>query len=155
MLMVRFQIERDGILKVTVNAKGDVTLDISNGEAQAALDFIRALQSEQRIALQANPFQGRQRVTLEVDDPKPQALQPISKGTRPGVHTPHDGALNRSQYDAWEYLAENDCEVGVHLNALGRHLNISSSAAGQRCYTLIKLGYARRVAMGRYRALTP
>jgi hypothetical protein len=111
-------------MKVTINHKGEVELDISNGDGQAAMDLIRSLQADAR--------------RKHVDMAK--------------VST---GRLNALQFKTWEFLAENDCEVGVHVDAIGRHLGITPGAAGQRCYTLVSLGYASRVSNGRYRALTP
>lgn len=115
-------------MKVKVNAKGEVELDVSNGESDEALRLIYKLQADARKSAAAP------------------GLDPTKIRT---------GALNRTLYEVWEVLVENDCEVGVSIDAVSRQIGINNSAAGQRLLNLVKAGYARRVTLGRYRAETP
>ena len=114
-------------MEVKVNAAGEVVLNVTNGDGQAAMDIIHALQADARKA-------------------QSQKIDPLKTPT---------GPLSKKQYEVWEYLCENDCEVGVSLNAMGREIGITDGAVGQRMQDLIKLGYARRVSTGRYRAEIP
>ena len=118
-------------MKVNVKADGTVELEVSNGEGQAAIDLIHALQADARR----------------------QAADAAANVSRAALA--QSGGLNSVQYQAWEVLCENDCVVGVTVAAIARELKIKHSTASQRLLTLVKLGYAERVATGRYRAVTP
>lgn len=114
-------------MEVKVNAAGEVVLNVTNGDSQAALDLIHALQTDARKA-------------------QSQKIDPEKVST---------GPLTKYQYLVWEYLCENDCTSGVTLNAMARALGISDGAVGQRLQHMVTLGYAVRVSSGRYRAEIP
>jgi DNA-binding MarR family transcriptional regulator len=61
--------------------------------------------------------------------------------------------LNRLQYRTWEYLVENDNPEGTHVSQVGRSFGISRTTANTRLLVLERMGYAKRVAKGYYRAL--
>lgn len=61
--------------------------------------------------------------------------------------------LNKLQYETWTWLIENDRNNGVHHSAMARFMGITEKAASQRLMTLRRLGYAKRVGAGKYRAI--
>lgn len=121
-------------MKVTINSDGEVTLDITNGDGQAALDLIHALQGDVK----------RQKSAEERREVHRQAAAKV------------DGSpLNVLQYRTWEYLCGNDCNDGIHVSSVGKAFGITNSAANTRLVALTNLGYAKRVHRGYYRAIIP
>ena len=120
-------------MKVTVNACGDVILDVSNGDGQAALDLIHALQADARKKKDS------------------EAHSTTMKESRTIVG---DSGLNKIQYRTWEYLCEQDRTDGIHVSAVAQSFGISTPAANTRLIVLVKMGYAKRVHRGYYRAMT-
>jgi len=124
-------------MKVTVTANGEVVLDITNGDGQAALDLIHALQEDARRKEVSASRQEASRAAA--------TMVPIS-GTK---------ELNEIQYRTWSYLCDNDVAGGVHVSQVAHAFGINNMAANSRLLTLHKAGYAERTAKGYYRALTP
>lgn len=60
--------------------------------------------------------------------------------------------LNTLQYETWTWLIENDSEHGIHFTSMARTMRVSEKAASQRLMRLVSMGYAERVAAGKYRA---
>lgn len=120
-------------MKVTVIIDGlEVAMEVAAGDGQAALDLIRTLQSD---------AQRKQDTTLR-------------SGTAKDAKTPSGtGELNSIQYRTWSYLVENDTPNGVHVSSVARGFGISNAAANSRLLTLEKLGYAKRIHKGYYRAV--
>jgi hypothetical protein len=115
-------------MKVNVKADGTVELDVSNGEGQAALDLIHALQADARASA---------RLVEEV------------AATRQA----ESAGLSQLLYRTWEYLVENDRPDGVHVSAVARAFGINDSAASERMQALLKAGNAKRSRRGYYRAI--
>ena len=118
-------------MKVTV---GDITVEFHNGEGESALNFIESVQARQ----------------AKKDASVRRAETTIAAQTKVGSSN-----LNAIQYRTWEFLCENDCNAGIHVSAVARGFGISSPAANTRLIVLEKMGYAKRVQRGYYRALTP
>jgi hypothetical protein len=121
-------------MKVTVNADGDIVLDITSGDTESAMNLIDALQSR---AANKRASEIRSEVAVQAQ-------------TKVGTSN-----LNAIQYRTWEFLCENDCSAGIHVSAVARGFAISNAAANTRLIVLEKMGYAKRVQRGYYRALTP
>lgn len=118
-------------MKVTI---GDITVEFHNGEGESVLDFIEAVQHR----------------TAKKTASKIRSEISVQSQTKVG-----SGKLNAIQYRTWEFLCENDCSAGIHVSAVARGFGISSPAANTRLIVLEKMGYAKRVQRGYYRALTP
>ena len=59
--------------------------------------------------------------------------------------------LNDIQGATYDWMVAHDKEQGIHISAIARAFTISNGAAGQRCYQLVKDGFATKVCNGRYR----
>lgn len=123
-------------MEVRVNAQGEVIINTNGSDANDVLEFIEAMQSKVRRKQKAEE---RAQTTRE-------SFEEIPVGT---------GKLNRIQYRTWEFLCENDCPDGTHVSQVGKAFGISTPAANTRLIVLVKMGYAKRVHRGYYRALTP
>lgn len=121
-------------MKVTVTPEGVVTLEVTNGDGQVALDMIRALQAESK---------------------KP-AAKPRAKSRKKTQSKKKDEVgIQPSLFDALSWMADNDSEDGVTAVDLAQQASISNGAAGQRIQKLLKAGYVYRVSTGHYRAVKP
>lgn len=125
-------------MEVRVNKDGEVILNIANGDGQAAIDLIRALQGEAAATAKLKKHSEERSASLKEAS--------IKTGT---------GNLNQLQYRTWEYLTDNDCIDGIHVSQLAHAFGITTAAANTRVMTLHKLGYAKRIRKGYYKALTP
>lgn len=121
-------------MEIKVNADGEVILNVNNGETDKALEMIHALQADAR----------RKTLAKDRSETGKQAQTKVGSGN-----------LNAIQYRTWEYLCENDSPNGIHVSQLARAFGITNMAANSRLLVVEKLGYAKRVAKGYYRALTP
>jgi DNA-binding MarR family transcriptional regulator len=119
-------------MKVTV---GDITVEFDGGEEDSALDFIHALQDDEK----------RKHKRREHSQRMKEAKTKV-EGT---------SGLNQIQYRTWEFLCESDCNNGIHVSSVARAFGITNAAANTRLIVLEKMGYAKRVQRGYYRALTP
>lgn len=92
--------------------------------------------------------------TLDFDVQTADDIKLLREATTNGHSTepPMTVALNEIQYEAWTFLVENDNEFGVHFLRYAEAKGISEKAAQQRLRTLMEMGYAKRVARGKYRA---
>jgi len=117
-------------MKVIITPNGDVELDVSNGEGQAALDLINALQA------QANAKA---------------ASQDISQKHR--TLTARMASLSKSQRQTYDLLIEFDSADGVHYTALAALLEASDGAVSHRLGLLETRGLVKRVSRGHYRAI--
>lgn len=62
-------------------------------------------------------------------------------------------SLNQLQYEAWNWMVDNDSEDGIHFSAMARGLEITEKAAHQRMTRLAAKDFAYRCGeRGRYRA---
>jgi hypothetical protein len=121
-------------MEIKVSADGEVTLNVTNGETDKAIDLIRALQYEaQRKQVSARRSKSMKDAAVKVDDTN----------------------LNQLQYRTWEFLCENDTAEGVHVSQLAKAFGLNRAAANTRLVVLTNMGYAKRVHKGYYRALTP
>ena len=119
-------------MEVKLNAQGEVVINVTNGESGAALELLKALRAEQ---------EGK-----KVSEIRSKSMTEAAEKY---------GKLNGVQYRTWEYLVANDNPEGIHVSQVARAFGVSNAAANTRCLTLEKLGYAKRVHKGYYRALTP
>ena len=116
-------------MKVHILPDGTVELEVANGEGHEALDLIEIMQAR-----------ARQKMAIQrMEDDR------IEKASE-------DSHLDKHQYRTWEYLCENDSVAGIHLSQLAKDFGLTNSAANQRLLVLVRLGYARRVKRGYYRA---
>ena len=60
-------------------------------------------------------------------------------------------SLNDIQGATYDWMVAHDREQGIHIGAIARAFQISNGAAGQRCYQLVKDGFATKICNGRYR----
>ena len=89
----------------------------------------------------------------EVADKKKKSFKLRSESLTQAAEKVEGTPLNRLQYRTWEYLVENDNADGTHVSQVARSFGVSRTTANTRLLTLEKLGYAKRVAKGYYRAL--
>lgn len=82
------------------------------------------------------------RLATNKDEPEPEV--------EPGRNAPE---LNTTQFAVWSYLIDNDCETGIHIAAIGRAMGIKKDNSSWWCQTLLRMGYAKRISRGYYRAL--
>jgi hypothetical protein len=62
-------------------------------------------------------------------------------------------SLNPLQFEAWNWMVDNDSEDGIHYSALARGLDITNKSAQQRMIKLVSKDLAYRCGeRGRYRA---
>jgi len=120
-------------MEIRVSQDGEVVLNVDNGETERALHFVRALQKEAK--------------EKKVSETRSQSHREAN------VKGEQYGELNQLQYRTWEYLTENDNPDGIHISQIARAFGISVAAANTRAITLHKLGYAKRIHKGYYRAL--
>ena len=121
-------------MKITVD---NITIEVANdSEVQTAVNVLRELRGDAQAIRQAN----RRSTSMK------EAAEKVDTGT---------GELNRIQYRTWEYLVQNDCAGGIHVSQLAHAFGVDGGTASNRCNTLLKLGYAIRVAKGYYKARTP
>jgi hypothetical protein len=121
-------------MEIKVSADGEITLNVTNGETDKAVDLIRALRCDaQRAKTSANRSKSMAEAAQKVDDSE----------------------LNQLQYRTWEFLCENDNPDGVHVSQLAKAFGLNRAAANTRLVVLTNMGYAKRVHKGYYRALTP
>lgn len=117
--------------KLRVLPTGEIEIELNGGGVtEDVLDLLNKLQNDAR------------KKTAGVPNPK------LSEAP----------ALSGKQYEVWEYLCENDAEVGVTGRAIADHLNTTIGAIGARLKDMIEMGYAVRIGSarsGRYRAATP
>lgn len=112
-------------MKVELNINGvELKLD---GQLDETVEFVQKLQAKQD---EANSIKTAER------------SKRIEKGTE----------LNAVLFDLWDYLADNDCDRGIPINAVARHFDIKQGCANQRLCRLVDFDYAFRVGQGRYRA---
>lgn len=60
-------------------------------------------------------------------------------------------SLNDIQGATYDWMVLHDKDQGIHISAIARAFGISNGAAGQRCYQLVKDGFATKICNGRYR----
>lgn len=125
-------------MEIKVNAEGEVVINVVNGETDRAIDLIRALQGEAR---------GK-----KINERRSESMKLAAQKVDTGLGS---GKLNQIQYRTWEYLCENDCSDGIHISGVARAFGVPNTTANSRVLVLEKLGYAKRVRKGYYRALTP
>ena len=77
-------------------------------------------------------------------------LQDQTEGN--GEPAPSPLSLNNLLNQAWEWMVDNDDTNGIHFSAFARETGCTEKAANYRFKTLVTMGYAYRVARGRYRA---
>jgi DNA-binding MarR family transcriptional regulator len=121
-------------MEIKVSADGEVTLVVTNGETDRALEFVHALQADAR----------RKERTISHSQTMREANTKVGSSN-----------LNQIQYRTWEYLCENDNNEGIHVSQLAKAFGLTRAAANSRLLVIEKLGYAKRVHKGYYRALTP
>lgn len=121
-------------MKVIVNPDGSFELDVKQGDASVALEFIQASQSSAK---------------------EKKVSQSRSESMLLAATKVEDSHLNALQYRTWEFLCENDNSDGIHVSQLAKAFGINRAAANTRLVVLTNMGYAKRVAKGYYRALTP
>lgn len=113
-------------MKVRINADGSMEFDVDNVADAAAV-----------IRLATNKVEG-----IDAEDPVIQ-VAPRRNAAE----------LNAAQFKVWSYLVDNDSEIGVHIAAVARHVGIKKDNSSWWCQTLVRMGYAKRVSRGYYRAL--
>lgn len=121
-------------MEIKINADGEVVLNVAADETGEALSLIHALQKDAR---------------------KKQVSETRSESMTLAAQRVQDSHLNALQYRTWEFLCENDNADGTHVSQLAKAFGINRAAANTRLIVLEKMGYAKRVAKGYYRALTP
>jgi Fic family protein len=121
-------------MEIRVNAEGEVILNVTNGEVDKAMELIHALQADARR---------KERTVTHSATMK-------AANTKVG-----DSNLNQIQYRTWEFLCENDNNEGIHVSQIAKAFGLTRAAANSRLLVIEKLGYAKRVHKGYYRALTP
>lgn len=133
-------------MKITLNADGSVTIDLSPEIAQGV-----ALAREQALLAAAPP------APVAVVEPDPEPAGPLLLDLEKPVPSPDSyrgkvaSDLTKSQFQTWELLDMNrNARRGVTVAAVARELKLTSAAAGQRLIQLYKMGYAQRLAPGRY-----
>jgi hypothetical protein len=62
--------------------------------------------------------------------------------------------LSDMQGATYDWMIAHDKDQGIHISSIARAFSISNGAAGQRCYQLVKDGFATKICNGRYRAVT-
>lgn len=92
--------------------------------------------------------------TMDFDVQSADDIKLLREATTNGhnAEAPKTMALNEIQYEAWTFLVENDNEFGVHFMRYAEAKEITDKAAHYRLKTLVNMGYAKRVARGKYRA---
>lgn len=135
-------------MKISISTNTGITFEVAGDDAETVEAAVRAVARvivrEQRVT------ELRHRAGTK---PRPTVVGSMDNHPRPaGVFTGTQ-ALNAIQFETWKFLLDNDTETGVHLSAVARALSITDGAAGSRCSTLVKRGYASRVREGYYRAI--
>lgn len=147
-------------MKVRITPNGDVEFDVSNGEGQAALDLIRAIQNQMRAS--TNVVDEAPRTYFERLEKLRQENFSIPEEPNNGclpevIHTTpmssRLASLSRTQRATYEALIEFDSEDGVHVSALGTLLETSDGAINHRLALLEHRGLVTRVTRGHYRAV--
>lgn len=86
---------------------------------------------------------------------KPTALRPHPELEVMGV-TMSESGLSYPMFTTWKYLVERDGDKNpVEVQKIARALKCKPSAMAHRLAQLVNIGYAERVARGRYRAALP
>ena len=75
----------------------------------------------------------------------------LRRDTKPPAKRPP--SLSGNLAATYDYLIDNDSELGIHLSAVAENFGITSGAAGQRIHKLIRHGLAERVSSGVYRGV--
>ena len=143
-------------MKVRITPNGDVEFDVSNGEGQAALDLIRAIQKSQAHTVPI-PEDVPQTYFEKLENLRNNLAQEHAQEIPEVIHTTpmssRMASLSRSQRATYEALIEFDNEDGVHVSALGTLLDTSDGAISHRLALLEHRGLVKRVSRGHYRAV--
>jgi len=131
-------------MEVRINTEGEIIINITNGDGQAAFDLIDSLQNRAKRKKETSVRSELMRdANTKVAVPRPEGSEDVT------------GELNRIQYRTWEFLCENDSPDGVHVSRVAQAFGLTRAAANTRLVVLTNTGYAKRVHRGYYRAETP
>jgi hypothetical protein len=124
-------------MRINFATDGAISVDVTPGDtADVVLNILSAIRTVDNT--------GSTPLPELAPAPRP---QPRPRPKRAGINS-----LNRTQYEMWEFLVDNDCERGVHRSAAEQHFGLSYSCAGQRLGRLVRAGLAYRVGAGWFRA---
>jgi len=126
-------------VKITFNTDDTVSIDVWPS------DDLERLLAVAKLFRQSKPVKKPPRFE--------QPVGTLDFSARPGAVFNNTQHLNSLQYETWSFLVDNDCQNGIHVNAVARHLGISDSAASTRLRRLVSMGYAVRLSTGYYRPL--